>query len=41
MLIYDERLRVIHRYNITVTLGSLEVAGPTEMDPCSLSKPVE
>ena len=41
MLVYDECLRIIHRYNITVMLGLLEVTGPAEMDPCSLSKPVE
>ena len=33
MLVYDDRLHVIHRHNITATLGSLDVIGAAEMDP--------
>ena len=40
-LVYYDCLRIIHRCNITATLGSLDVVGAAEMDPCSLSEPVE
>ena len=41
MLVYDNRPRVIHRHNITATLGSLDVVGAAEMDPRPSCEPVE
>ena len=41
MLIYDNHPRVIHRHDISATLGSLDVVGAAEMDPRPSCEPVE
>ena len=40
-LVYYDCLRIIHRCNITTTLGLLDVFGAAEVDPCPLCEPIE